>query len=301
MSMPAITLRRFQYLRPASVAEAIQLKANSGPEARYWAGGTDLALEWKRKQHAVSHCIDITRLSELQGINVEPDRIRIGALTSLAALERAGGHHPLLEVLADLAHVMCTPQTRSIATVAGNLCNASPAADLAPPLMAFDAIVRVAGSVGERTIPVGDLFAGVKKTVLAPDELVTWIEFPLGMRKRAAYSRMGRTAVDIALVIAAVAIDAEADGRISLARVALGSVAPTPVRVAGAEARLVGAQIGAIGEEMIEAVAAEAAAGIRPISDLRTTAAYRREVGRVLVRRAVLETLAQLGQGGDKA
>ncbi len=301
MSVSALALRRFEYLRPRSVEEAIRLKVESGNEARYWAGGTDIALEWKRKQRSISHCIDITRLNELRGISVEQGRIRIGALTSLAALERARGRQPLLDVLADLAHVMCTPQTRTIATVAGNLCNASPAADLAPPLIAFDATVRVASPAGERSISVGELFAGVKRTVLNPEDLVIAVEFPLGERKRGAYSRMGRTAVDIALVIAAVALDAGADGRISLARIALGSVAPTPVRVAAAEAKLLDLPLEGLDPAVIDAVAEEAAAGVRPITDVRTTAAYRREMSRVLVKRALQETVAKLRDGGARS
>lgn len=301
MSVSALALRRFEYLRPRSVEEAIRLKVESGNEARYWAGGTDIALEWKRKQRSISHCIDITRLNELRGISVERNRVRIGALTSLAALERARGRQPLLDVLADLAHVMCTPQTRTIATVAGNLCNASPAADLAPPLIAFDATVRVASPAGERSISVGELFAGVKRTVLNAEDLVIAVEFPLGERKRGAYSRMGRTAVDIALVIAAVALDAGADGRISLARIALGSVAPTPVRVEAAEARLLGLPPEGLDPAVIDAVAEEAAAGVRPITDVRTTAAYRREMSRVLVKRALQETVAKLRDGGPRS
>lgn len=225
---------------PAVREEAVKLNVESGAGAFYWAGGTDIALEWKRKRGSISHCIDITRLDGLKGISVEKGRIRIGALTSLAALERARGRQPLLDVLADLAHIMCTPQTRTIATAGGNLCNASPAADPAHPLIAFDAVVRVTGPAGERSIPVGELFAGVKRTVLNPEDLVTAVEFPMGERKRGAYSRMGRTVVDIALVIAAVALDVGANGRISLARIALGSVAPTPMRVAAAESRLWG-------------------------------------------------------------
>jgi CO/xanthine dehydrogenase FAD-binding subunit len=292
-----LALRRFEYLRPGSIDEAVKLKVESGAGAFYWAGGTDIALEWKRRQRSISHCIDITRLDGLKGISAEKGRIRIGALTSLAALERARGRQPLLDVLADLAHVMCTPQTRTIATVGGNLCNASPAADLAPPLIAFDAVVLVTGPAGERSIPVGELFAGVKRTVLNPDDLVTAVEFPLGERKRGAYSRMGRTVVDIALVIAAVALDVGADGRISLARIALGSVAPTPIRVASAEARLLGLPLDGL-SGVIDAVAEEAAAGVQPITDVRTTAAYRREASRVLVKRALDETVMQLRDGG---
>lgn len=301
MTVLAPAIRRFEYLRPHSVEEAIRLKTEAGEHAHYWAGGTDIALEWKRRQRFVSHCIDITRIEEMRGISLEPGRVRIGALTSLATLERARGRQPLLDVLADLAHVMCTPQTRTIATVGGNLCNASPAADLAPPLIAFDATVLVAGHAGKRAIPLAEFFTGVKQTVLGPEDLITEVEFPLGEKKRGAYSRMARTTVDIALVIGAVALDAGADGRVSLARIALGSVAPTPIRVPAAEAKLVGVPVEQINQALIESVAEDAAAGARPITDVRTTAAYRREISRVLVKRALEETVARLREGGVRS
>lgn len=292
VAMPG--LRRFEYLRPSSINEAIEFKASAGPDAYYWAGGTDIALEWKRQQRTISHCIDLTYVPNLRGIDVSHDRIRIGALTSLATLERATGQQPLLDVLAAISRVMCTPQTRTIATVAGNLCNASPAADLAPPLIAFEAQITVRNQAGERTIPLEQLFVGVKRTVLEGEDLVTELSFPVGACKRGAYSRIARTVVDIALALAATAVDLDENGRVALARVALGSVAPTPIRVPEAETILLGLGLDSVSETVIKDAAAAAAEKIRPITDVRTTAAYRKEATRVLVRRSLDQTFLKL-------
>jgi aerobic carbon-monoxide dehydrogenase medium subunit len=289
-------IKRVDYLRPASVADAVALKAEAGDHGCYWAGGTDLVLEWKRSQRVISHCIDLTHLDGLRGIRVEEDCVRLGAMTSLATLERATGRHPLLDELADMARVMCTPQTRTLATIAGNLCNASPAADLAPPLISFDAEVHILNADGPRTMPLDRFFTGVKRTALEPLDLVTEIRFPLGRHRRGAFGRVARTVVDIALVLVATTLDVDG-GRIGFARVALGSVAPTPVRDRKAEQLLVGLSLDEIDGGRVNRIADDVARRISPITDVRTTAAYRREVTRVHVRRTLERALRESIEG----
>jgi CO/xanthine dehydrogenase FAD-binding subunit len=291
---------RFGYTCPTTVAEAIGAVASAGPSARYWAGGTDLMLELQRGALDVSLCVDITRLDDLRGIDVTPESVRIGALTSLAQLERSAHVHSALEVPAAIAKVFATPQSRTLATVGGNLCNASPAADLAPPLMALGGVALVEGAAGTRRLPLERLFAGVKRTVLAPDELLVAIELPVEAPSAAAYGRIARTVVDIALALVATGLTVDEAGVVTTARVALGSVAETPIRAAGAEAALTGARLDDLGDDAIRTAAHAAAEDSRPVDDIRTTAAYRRQVTGVLTERALRDTIARLSRGADQ-
>jgi carbon-monoxide dehydrogenase medium subunit len=211
--------------------------------------------------------------------------VRLGALASLTALIE----HPVIRaeypVLPVTARYMGSPAIRNLATVGGNLCNASPAADLAPVLIALDAAVGIIGPAGERRLPLESLFRGPGQTVLGPAELLTWVEIP---RRRPAwpirYERLDvRRAMDIAIVGAAFA--ARLDGsRVREARVALCAVAPTPLRVRAAEAALVEAGLSDAG---LERVAELCMAAARPISDVRATAEYRRAMVGTLVRRGL--------------
>jgi CO/xanthine dehydrogenase FAD-binding subunit len=300
MSTVAGSVREFAYTRPTTVTEAIAAAADAGPDARYWAGGTDLMLEWTRRIRDIALCVDITGLDDLRGIHVGPDEIRIGSLTSLAQLERAGDLHSVLKVPAAIAKVFATPQCRTLATVGGNLCNASPAADLAPPLMALGGEALLEGPGGPRRIALESLFAGPKRTALTPDELLIAVVLPVEARSAAAYGRIARTVVDIALALVATGVTIDENGVVTTARVALGAVAPMPVRAAGAEALLTGERVADLDDAAIREAAEAAAADTRPIDDIRTTAAYRREVTRVLTERALRETIGCLREGHAK-
>lgn len=289
-----------EYLRPTSVEDAVELKARHGDGGMFWAGGTDLTLDWGRGLVEPDLCIDLTHIPELDYIVVDQDVARIGAMASLAKLERAR-EHPLLAFLADVAEVMCTPQTRTLATVGGNLCHASPSADLAAPLLALEATARVRGARGERTVALEDFFAGVKRTSLDPDELLIEVSFRTDAGRQAAFARVARTVVDIALVIAAASLIVGDDGRIQRARVALGSVAQTPFRALDAEELLLGANALALSEELVDDVARRAADQASPIDDVRAGSAYRTEISRVLVRRALHETARKLQAEGSAA
>jgi CO/xanthine dehydrogenase FAD-binding subunit len=180
---------------------------------------------------------------------------------------------------------MGSPAIRNLATVGGNLCNASPAADLPPVLLALDAEVGIAGLAGERRLPVAEFFRGPGQSVLGPGELLAWVELP---RRRPAwpvrYERLDvRRAMDIAIAGAALAVSC-ADGLVRAARVALGAVAPTPLRVREAEAVLVEQ---GLADAAIARAAERAMAAARPITDVRATAEYRREMVGTLVRRGL--------------
>ena len=276
----------FAYHRPATVEEACRILA-AEPRAAVLAGGTDLMVHlrqgWRGKRP--SAVVSVKRIPALAGIEVSEAAVRLGALTSLTALIE----HPVIQVeypvLPFTAHYMGSPAIRNLATVGGNLCNASPAADLSPVLLALDAEVGIAGPGGERRLPLEAFFRGPGQTVLGPGELLAWVELP---RRRPAwsirYERLDvRRAMDIAIAGAALAVRLEA-GRVGDARVALCAVAPTPSRVRAAEAALIE---GGLSEAAIARAAGLGMAAARPISDVRATAEYRREMVGVLVRRGL--------------
>ena len=275
------------YHRPATVGEACRILSRE-PGAAILAGGTDLMVHlrqpWRGKQPPA--VVNVKRIPELARIDVGDGTIRIGALVSLTALIE----HPVIAreypILAFAARYMGSPAVRNLATVGGNLCNASPAADLPPVLLVLDADVELAGVSGRRRLPLAKLCQGPGRTALEPAELLAAVEIPRMHRGWALrYERLDvRRAMDIAIAGAALALRVEPDGRVAAARVALCAVAPTPCRVPDAEMALVGAKL----DETTAARAAEACmAATRPISDVRDSAAYRREMVGVLVRRGL--------------
>jgi CO/xanthine dehydrogenase FAD-binding subunit len=271
----------FAYHRPATVQEACRILA-AEPRAAVLAGGTDLMVHltqsWRGKRPPA--VVNVKRIPNLDAVQVTDRALRLGALATLSVLME----HPVIQaeypVLPFAARYMGSPAIRNLATVGGNLCNGSPAADLPPVLLALDAEVGIAGPGGERRSLLAEFFRGPGQTVLRPGELLVWIEVPRRRPPRPVrYERLDvRRAMDIAIAGAAVSA-----GR-GEARVALCAVAPTPLRVAEAEAVLVeqGLTDGAI-----ERAAALAVAAARPITDVRATAEYRRQMVGVLVRRGL--------------
>lgn len=276
----------FAYHRPATLGEACRLLADD-PQAVALAGGTDLMVHlrqpWRGRRPAA--VVNLKRIPDLAVIGVGDRSLRFGALVTLTALIE----HPVVRaeypVLPFTALYMGSPAIRNLATVGGNLCNASPAADLSPVLLALDAEIGIASTAGERRLSLAELFRGPGRTVLGPGELLAWIEIPRRSRAWAArYERLDvRRAMDIAIAGAALAVRREG-ARVAAARIALCAVAPTPLRVPAAEAALVA---GGLSEAAIDGVAQLAMAAARPISDVRATAEYRREMVGVLVRRGL--------------
>ena len=288
----------FQYRRPASIDEAVAMKADLGTTAMYWAGGTDMVLHWMRSIHSPELCIDITRIEGLRGIEIDRDSIRIGAMTSLDELDRSADRHCLLNTLSDITKLMCTPQTRTIATVGGNLCNASPAADLSPAFVAMNADAMLAGPKGRRRVRMEDFFLGVNKTSLSGGELLEEIRIPLNPDRKvvASYRRIDRTVVDIALVNASSCISVDSDGVINGCGIALGAVAPVILRVSEAETLLLGLSVRELGRdrEELQKVEELSAIAAKPISDVRASAEYRRQMVKVMVRRTLQDCAIQL-------
>jgi len=255
-----------------------------------------LLLAWKRGAVNFDYCIDLTYLPELRYIKPENGHTTIGALTPIAALETYTGFEDGLSVLLDVASQFATPQIRNIATLGGNLCHAVPSADFAIPLLALDAEVKLKSVSGERTLPIEAFFKDVKQTALRHDELLIEIIIPHPPpRSELSFQRITRTTVDIALVNAAVRLTIDEGERITQARIALGAVAPVPFRSKAAEELLLGKHTNELDPETLDQVGERAAADTRTISDVRTSAAYRKQVSKVLVVRGLEKVLENLG------
>ena len=275
-----------KYITAGSVPEVLSLLADHQSAARIIAGGTDLLLELERgKRPNVRVLIDITRIPGLDIISRVGDTLRLGPLVNHNHVVA----HPLIREralpLAQAAWEVGAPQIRNRATVAGNLITGSSANDTITPLLALGAEVVLSSVEGERTVPLSAFYTGLRATVMRPDEMLTAIHFPLlAENERGTFIKLGlRRAQAISVNNVAVVVRMEGD-IVTRASIALGSVAPTVIRVPGAEAALVGQPLT---EETIRSAARIAAATPTPITDVRGTAEYRVEMIKVLVARAL--------------
>jgi xanthine dehydrogenase iron-sulfur cluster and FAD-binding subunit A len=279
-------LKNFEYCAPATIEEALTLLGRAG--ARPIAGGTDLLIHMRAGMASPTSLVDLAGL-DLSYIRVEAGVIKIGAMTTIAKLLASKSVQGNFTCLAEAAEEFGAIQTRSMATLGGNLCSAVPSADLAPPLLVLAAQVRIAGRNGGRVLALEHFFSGPKKSVLAAGEILTEIEVPLPPpRTGTSFLKLGRRqAMTLAVVNVAALVSLAEDGRtVETVRIALGAVAPTPLRTKQAESIIQGQELS---ESLIEEAASTAAVEIAPISDLRATAEYRRDVSQVLVKRALLE------------
>jgi carbon-monoxide dehydrogenase medium subunit len=278
----------FQYCAPSSVEEAIGLLADAGVPARVLAGGTDLIIQMRAGTRRPARLIDVKRIPELDVLAHDATAgLRIGAAVPCCRVAEHPVVRELYPGLAEAAALIGSDQIQSRATIAGNLCNASPAADTAPALIALDATCVVAGPGGERTIPAAELMVAPGKNGLVPGELLIEVRVPPpGQRAADCYQRLiPRNEMDIAVVGVGVALSFAGE-RCRTARVALGAVGPTPIVAHAAAAALVGSAV----DEAALAHAAEAAmAAATPITDMRAPADYRRRIVGVLVRRVGAE------------
>lgn len=275
-------MKELLYFRPKSLEEAWRLR-EAHREACFVAGATDLQIrDWKRAASPPA-LISLRAVARLAGIETAATT-RIGALTIVGDLAA----HPVLAerypALAEAAGRLGSPQIRNVATVGGNLCRAAPCADLAPPLLIYDAEVRIESPAGARVVPMEEFMRGPGETCLAEGEVVTAVLLPPPPDGAAStFRKKGRVRMDLSLASVAVllALDGDVCRR---ARIAAGSVAPTPVRLRPVEALLEGATIT---PETLDEAGRVAAASVAPISDVRTTEDYRRRIVGVFVRRAV--------------
>jgi CO/xanthine dehydrogenase FAD-binding subunit len=273
------------YAAPRSLDAAIGLLAEH-PFATL-AGGTDLYPGAGRTLKAPT--LDLAGLAELDGIAEDDAGLRIGARTTWSAIA-AADVPPALDALRAAALQVGGRQIQNVGTIGGNLCNASPAADGAPPLLALDAAVELAGPRGRRVLPLGDFLIGPRRTARAADELMTAVLIPrAALDGRALFLKLGARShlvISIAMVAVRIALDG---GRVRAAAVAVGACGPTARRLATVEATLAGAPAA---EAASRVRAADVAAALAPIDDVRADAAYRAEAAAILVARAVGELCA---------
>jgi aerobic carbon-monoxide dehydrogenase medium subunit len=287
-------VRRFELALPNSLAECLPLLAARGGTAKLVAGGTDLLPQLKNGLLRPAWVIDLSGVAELRTLAPDDGRgFRIGAAVTARELELDARVRASYPALAESGAMVGSVQVRNLATVGGNLCNAAPSADMAPPLVALDAEAVIAGPGGRRRVPLGAFFLGVRKTVLAPDELLVELTVPApGPRSGGCYQRhTPRRELDIAVVGVASQLTL-ANGVCAKARIALAAVAPTPVRATAAEEALVGQPVTPAQIERAATLAVESA---RPISDQRGSAEFRRHLVRVLTRRTLTTALARAG------
>jgi len=270
------------YLKPKTLDEAVSLLASSGGQVL--AGGTDFypALGERAPRGCV---VDITSLGEIRGISIESGQVRIGGLTTWTEVIRA----PLprcFDALKAAAREVGSVQIQNRGTVAGNLCNASPAADGVPPLLALDAEVELASAAGRRRMPLEQFLAGNRKTLRRADEILSAVLVPRRLKNAASvFLKLGaRRYLVISISMVAVVLQSDESGRVAETHIAVGSCSAKAQRLGDLELNLVGLRVKAgIGA----AVEAERLSPLSPIDDVRATAAYRRDASLTLVRRAL--------------
>ena len=292
-------MRRFELILPDSIDDCLKILTERGGKAKVVAGGTDLLPQLKNGVINPPCVVDLSGVSVLKTLaRANGKGLRIGASVTARALELDEHVRSVYTSIAESGALVGSVQIRNLATVGGNLCNAAPSADTAPPLLALDAEAVIVGPKGQRRVPIASFFTGVRKTVLAPDELLLELVVPApGPHSGGQYLRhTPRRELDIAVVGVASQITL-ADGKCAKARIALASVATTPVRALKAEAALVGQQVT---PELIERAAELALEAAKPISDQRGSADYRMHLVRVLTRRTLTTALerARNGSGG---
>jgi carbon-monoxide dehydrogenase medium subunit len=277
-------LPEFDLLTPQTLPEALDMLAQGAPAVVPIAGGTNVVVNLREGQYRGRTLLDVTRLQELRGLRRENGHVVIGGGTTIAELMT----DPLITAhgapLRQAAAVLGSPLVRNRATVAGNLVDASPAADMAPPLLVLAAEVKLASRDGTRWLPLREFFVGPNETLRRPDELLVAVRWPIPPENsKAAFHKIGlRNALACSVITTAVLTETDENGRCRQVRIALGSVAPTPLRAYAAEDALQGQTLAA---DAIAEAAQLSAEATNPIDDVRGTAAYRRRMAEVLVRR----------------
>lgn len=283
------------YSRPKSLGEALGA-LQEAPDARILAGGTDWMIPVRAGAAPPRVLLNVFRVPELRGVALGDDALELGACVTVAQLLRSREVLAAAPLLWKAADRFASPLVRSRATLGGNLCNASPAADLSLALLASDATVTVASAEGRRTLSVSELVLGPRKTALLPGELLVSVSVPLRPPRVTRFEKSGlRPALEISS--AAVAFGAQlSQGRLTQVRLACGAVGPVPMRIRTAEALVEGR---VLDPALIDACAAAAVCAVLPIDDVRASARYRRRLVAAYVRRC-LEACAANGGNQER-
>ncbi len=287
-----MTLPKFEYLSPKTIQEACSLLSQHGDKAQVIAGGTDLLVKMKGRLVTPGYVIGLKGIPKLDYIEADASGLKIGALATIESILSSSGIQQRFPMLASAASRMATTQIRNMATVAGNLCNAAPSADSAPPLICLGAKVKLVSPEGERVVALEEFFTGPGETVLKAGEILAEIQVPQQPANTGgAYLKLSRTSVDLAVVGVGALVTLQGKGELcSEARIVLGAVAPTPLRAVKAEGVVKGKKIE---DGLIEEVAGIASEEARPITDVRGSIYYRTEMVRVLTKRALRQALQQ--------
>ncbi len=288
-------LPKFEYHAPSTITEALDQISQYGDKGKVVAGGTDLLVSMKKREAMPEHLINLKEIEALKGITYdETEGIKIGALTTIGDIERAEVVKAKFRPLWDAVKVMAAQQVRNLGTIGGNLCSAAPSADTAPPLMALGASLKLTGVIHERVVPVEDFFKAPGESVLKPEEILTEILIPnLPDNSGGAYIKlMRRNAMDLALVGVAAWLRLD-EKTCTEARIALGAVAPTPIRAHTTESVLTHKDVD---EDLIEEAGKKASQEAKPIDDIRASQAYRKEMIKVLMKRAIKKACERINE-----
>jgi len=286
------TMRAFAYHAPASLAEAVAILRREGPGGRVLAGGTDLLVQMKERGVVPRYVLSLRAVADLSHVSFKAGRgLVIGSRASLTDVITNPIVVERYPILVESAGLVGSHQIQNLGTVGGNLCNAAPSADTAPPLIALGAILHLHSDQGERELPISDFFVGPGRTALGEGELLAEIGVPEPHpRSGGAYERYTpRQEMDIAVASVASFVTLAADGSVAGVRIILGAVGPTPLQAHAAEAVLIGKRPTA---DVIEAAAIAAVSDSRPISDQRGSETYRKHLINVLARRTLDRAVA---------
>ena len=283
-----LTLPDFEYVSCRSLADACSCLSGSNGEAKVYAGGTDMLVSMKHRNMLPRTLVNIKCIPGLDYIQLDQDGgLRIGALTTMRSIANSSLVRKEFSALGKAADVLGTPQIRALATLGGNLGNASPAAECAPSLLVFEANAKITSSRGDRVVPIRSFFTGPGKSVLGPDEILTEVQVPgPPAHSRSIHLKYSSRKVDVA--VAGVSMLIRLDGRrCEDVRIALNSVGPFPFRAKQAESVLRGEMLGLENHDLIERTARAASEESSPIDDLRGSSAHRRKLVEILVRDAI--------------
>lgn len=285
-----MTLPKFDYFSCETLVEACSLLSKYPGEAKVLAGGTDLLIKMKHKKIVPRYLVNIKRIPDLSYIrHDEGEGLRIGALTTIQAIRNSPLIKKKFAVLHEAASVLGTRQVRNLATIGGNLCNASPAAECAPALLTLGAHLKVTGPKGERTIAMENFFKSPDRQVLQDDEILQEIQVPdLPDHTVGCYIKHSTRRIDVAIVGVAVIVTLDGETTLNV-KLALGSVGPTPFRAGQAEEILKGQKPN---EEILDRAAQAASEECFPIDDVRGQADYRKKMVETLVKEGIEKAIA---------
>lgn len=284
-------LPSFEYYKPDTLQEAVELLKKHGNDAVLIAGGTDVLVQLRNKKIKPKYLVSIAKIGELNSIKEEKDRVVVGAGVTHRMVEKSALINRCFPILVDGSSQVGSVQIRNVATVVGNICNSMPSADTAPPLLALNASVKIFGADGEKEVKLDKFFTGPGKNILKTGEVVTEIIIPKDVENSGgAYLKFGRRkAMDLSLLGVAVFMNCDmTQKKCNYCRIALGTAAPVPMRTYEAEKFLKGKNLT---EEVFTEAGKIAAQEARPRSSWRADAGYRRELIQTLLKRTAFKAL----------